>query len=175
MVRLGLVLDGGFEIFGKIFWGVRKVSENITILHFTITPPWCTVSTETQTIGDTLTSRQERAALIAIITALIFLFLCIHYGEAQQLQRRTPDQLMPISCRDQLRHDREVFREAAKEEVSRETRRDLLSLVDDLGNPKIVEYVCGNKKLTGYVNLMSADAEYRLATSNPHRPLLPPK
>lgn len=119
---------------------------------------------------DTLTSRQERAALIAIVAALIFLFLCIHYGEAQQLHRRAPDQLMPISCRDQLRHDREVFRKATKEEVSRATRRDLLSLVDDLGDARIVEYVCGNKKLMGYVNLMSADAEYRLATSNPRRP-----
>lgn len=97
------------------------------------------------------------------------LLLLTTVGGAQQLSRREPWAIQPRSCREQMLYARGVFQKAARVEVSPVTKRDLQSLVIDLGNPKIVEYVCGNKKLTGYVNLMSADAEYRLATSNPPR------
>lgn len=81
---------------------------------------------------------------------------------AQQLQHHPPDQLTPLSCRDQMHRNRDIFRRAAKVEVSKVTRRDLLSLVVDLDSPSIVAHICANGKLKGFVNVLAADADYRM-------------
>lgn len=92
-------------------------------------------------------------ALILLITPAV---------EGQQLHHHPPDQLTPTSCRDQMHRNRDIFRRAAKVEVSKVTRRDLLSLVVDLDSPLIVAHICANGKLKGFVNVMAADADYRM-------------
>lgn len=135
-----------------------------------------------------MTKRQEHFAWLVLIVMVLLILLELD-GNSQTLQRRdwclAPDEichghccdglpnsggdyigtLAPMSCRDQMAQDRAVFAVAESLEVSKSTKRDLRSLVKDLGRPAIVARVCSNKKVAGYVNLMAADASYRMATT----------
>src|ERR1700761_8121409 len=112
-----------------------------------------------------MTHRQERFFWLAAAVAAAMALLALA-GHSQTLQRREPNQLSPKSCRDQMHDNRITFEIAEKLEVSPSTKRDLHSLVVDLGRPEVVANVCANKRIAGLVNLMAADANYRMATSN---------
>lgn len=120
-----------------------------------------------------MTSQTVRSLLSWFLLFLVIagLFMLAVLAPAQQisstptptLHRHEPSELSPLSCRDNVAHQRRLLILAAPLQTTRYGTREILKTAHMLDSLATIDHVCARKNELANLNIMGAVAESQIA------------
>lgn len=105
--------------------------------------------------------------LLFLVIAGLFMLAVLapaqQISSTSQLHRHEPSELSPLSCRDNVAHQRRLLILAAPLQTTRYGTREILKTAHMLDSLATIDHVCARKDELANLNIMGAIAESQIA------------